>query len=141
LVSDVQITSCQFTHNNQYGGHGAALYYSCDASENHNQLSLVVNNCSFTSNGPAESVLYINGLTGDMYKNALVSVQNSVFSNNQGVPINASYIHLHLDGNVLFQQNTADNGEIFGIVSIIEVDNDATVYFNYRYKWWGCVLA
>jgi len=125
VVSDIWITSCQFSHN-QYGGHGAAIHYSCGTSEN---PSLVINSCTFISNGLVKSVLYIDGSTGEAYNN--ISVQNSVFSDNQGVSINASHIHLHLSGDVMFQQNTADNGgAIFGIFSIIEVGNDATVYFS-----------
>ena len=76
MVSDVWITSCQFTHNNQYGGHGAAIHYLC-GTENHNQLLLIINNCSFTLNGPAESVLYFNVSASEVYEN--VSIQNAVF--------------------------------------------------------------
>ena len=130
MASDVWITSCQFSHNNQYDSHGAAIHCTYDI-ENHTRLSLVVNNCSFVLNGPAESVLFINGSTSEVYK--IVSVQNSVFLNNQGVAINTSHIHLHLGGDVLFQHNTASNGgAISSTSSIIEVDSNSVVYFNHN---------
>ncbi|XP_065903979.1 probable outer membrane protein pmp6 [Dysidea avara] len=121
MSGDVHIKDCQFTHNNDYRGHGSAIHYSFQTVANP-PPALNINDCSFTSNGPAGSVVYISSSTSNMRYNLLL--QDSVFINNQGVPIYLSNVHMNVLGTVPIRQNTANSGGgIFSTNSIIEFDN------------------
>jgi len=92
VSGDVHIYSCQFTNNNQYDGPGAAVHY-LSGTEIYPHPLLVITNCMFTSNGPAESVVYIsspNNLNGNL------SLYDVMFADNQGTPINISNFHVHV---------------------------------------------
>jgi len=67
---------------------------------------VVIDKCNFTLNGPAESVIYIDGIPA----NNDLTVQNSAFISNEGVPIYISHASLHLNEGVLFEQNKASTG-------------------------------
>ena len=123
MSGDVHINGCLFTRNNECSGHGTAMHYS---SGDTLQPLFIVNNCNFTLNGPAESVIYIEGLNRQP-----LSLQNSVFNSNQGVPIYVSDTSLLVSGTVLFQQNMAENGGgIFSVDSFIAFDSNSMVRFT-----------
>ena len=106
VSGDVYINNSQFTHNNNSkGSNGTAIHYS-SLSEYHIQLVLVIENCNFTLNGAAESVVYVFAILS--YN--VVMLRNIMFINNKGVPISVSNSILHLDGNVVFKQNEANAG-------------------------------
>jgi len=86
VSGNVSIENCQFMHNNEYEGHGTAIHIT--QSENHGQLNIVIDKCNFTSNGPAGSVVYIDGIP--TYND--LTVQNSAFISNEGVPIYISHV-------------------------------------------------
>ena len=127
MSGDVHIYSCQFTNNNQYDGPGAAIYYLF-GTETYPQPLLVITNCTFTSNGPAESVVYIslpNNLNGNL------SLYGVMFADNQGTPINISNFHVHVNGTVMFQQNIAmSGGGIYSTNSAINFDNSNVIFIN-----------
>ena len=128
MSGDVHIKDCQFTHNNDYGDHGSAIHYSSQTVANPPPV-LNINNCNFTSNGPAGSVVYISSPTNNMHYNILL--QDSVFINNQGVPIYLSNVHMNILGTVVIRQNTANSGGgIFSTNSIIEFDNCSVQFYN-----------
>ena len=60
VSGDVYINNSVFTHNTQHRGHGAAVQYTPE-STTHTQTKLVINNCNFSYNGVAKSVIYIDG--------------------------------------------------------------------------------
>ena len=137
MSGNVYINNCQFIHNNEYEGHGTAIYIS--QSENHVQSNMVVDMCNFTLNGHAESVVYIDG-TPTSYND--LTIQNSVFVQNEGVPIYISHTNLHLSDTVLFEQNKAiAGGGIYGIHSniIFHDTSDVMFYNNYVETDGGCI--
>jgi len=124
LSGNVSINNCQFTHNKYHKGHGAAIYYT----SNHEQSAqLVISNCNFTMNGLTESLVYINN-SNDRVDTSLL--QNSKFTNNQGVPIYISHATLILNNIVSFKDNKATaGGAIYSSNSIIKFDDKCNVSF------------
>jgi len=111
VSGSVYINNCSFTHNNQYGGHGAAVYY-LPWSENQHNNKLVIQTSKFSLNGPAQSIVYIRDCVNACSEN--VFLQDSVFINNKGVSLYISHSVLHISGNVLFKKNRAlDGGGIY----------------------------
>jgi len=122
----VCIKNCQFKHNN-YSGHGSAIHYSSLTSVNP-PLLLSIHNCSFTSNGPAESVVYLNISSNYAH---LFSLQGSIFVSNQGVPLYLLNTHAHILGTVLIRQNTANcGGGIFSTNCNIEIDKSSVHFYG-----------
>ena len=104
-----------FTHNTQYRGHGAAVEY-IPAATAHTQTRLMINRCNFTHNGAARGILYIAGSENRLYS----YLQDSVFVDNEGVPIFLSQQNLHITGDLLFKQNIAIScGGIFSSCSTV----------------------
>ena len=128
MSGDVHFKDCQFTQNNNYRGHGSTIHYSSGTVANPPPV-LNINNCSFTSNGPAGSVIYIRGPTNNMRYSLLL--QDSVFINNQGVPIYLSNVHVKALGTVVIRQNTANSGGgIFSTTSMIEFESCSVQFYN-----------
>ena len=79
---NVFINSCEFTHNNQYRGHGAAVQYTTEVTTP-TITRLVIDGCYFSNNVAARSIVYIGG----QGSRQLSYLQNSKFVGNEGVPI------------------------------------------------------
>ena len=134
VSGNVLIHNCTFMYNSQYGGHGTAVFcLPWKQDEVINKLKIEASN--FIMNGLAQSVVYI----GDCVNRCFVDVflQDSVFINNQGVPIYISHntlhlsgLHLHICGSVLFKGNMANaGGGIYSINSTVSFCEGATVQF------------
>ena len=94
----VNITNSTFTHNNQHGGHGIALQFSSIKSS---KVRLIIDQCDFSFNGAAKSVVYFSGSKSKL--SDFFILKNSTFSDNHGTPIYLSHQILHLSGNVNFK--------------------------------------
>ena len=129
IAGDVSINNCSFTHNNEYSDHGTAIHYT--PGNTNKKFFLVIRNGVFSHNGIAKSVVYIGG-SADKQKGK-VCLQNSSFTNNQGVPVYVSYHRLHLNGSVTFDGNSAINGgAIYGHQSIITFNGESGVNFSHN---------
>ena len=84
VLGDVYIYNSVFTHNTQHRGHGAAVQYTPE-STTHTQTKLMINNCNFSYNGDAKSVIYIDGSGNKQRQYSYL--QNSMFIGNEGVPV------------------------------------------------------
>ena len=80
VSGNVSINNCQFTHNKECEGHGAAIQVY--QPQHLVQLSVLINNCDFSFNGPTESVVYFNGTPN--YNDLIV--QNSTFIQTKEYP-------------------------------------------------------
>ena len=110
LSGTVNIDRCNFVHNNQYSGHGSVIHYlSSNTAESHPQLLFTIKDCKFTYNEGTKSLVYMNenGTLGD---NTNIFLQSSKFCHNQGISVYLIYQRLNLNGEVLFQNNSAENG-------------------------------
>ena len=101
----VNISNCNFTHNNEYRGYRAAIHFFPPTFTQHN---LVVQNCKFIFNRATQSLVYING-SGSSIRGH-VHLQDNEFVNNAAVPVYISHTNLHILGRVLFNGNTAKSG-------------------------------
>ena len=120
----VYIKNCHFTHNNKHRGQGATIHLSSTAHS-----MIVIDNNSFESNGPANSIVYIGALNNKYPSHKYL--QNSKFVNNRGVSIYVSHTSLHLNGSVWFKGNEANTGGgIYSTSSIITFDDNCNVIFS-----------
>ena len=118
----IYINNCNFVNNNKNKGHGAVI----QLSQNLPVSNLKINNCNFSNNGAAKSVIYIHRIHSFV-------LDHSNFHNNQGVPIYLSnYADLRISGNVLFENNVAENGAGIYIsdYSSVIFDKNSIVKFN-----------
>ena len=103
VLGDANINHCNFAYNSHYRGHGAALHYSSYTSK-HFSVVFTINNCNFTHNKHAKSYIYINKRSNEYN---YVTLSNSIFLGNKGIPIFVLNHILRLNGKNSFQNNTA----------------------------------
>ena len=119
MLGNVNINNCNFTHNSNYKNHGTAIH--CLSKLNDNvQLVFTINNCVFDYSGGASIVYFYQPDASQI----CLSLQNSKFTNNQGVPIYIINGQLYINGVVLFEKNNATNG------GGLFVGDHASVIFN-----------
>ena len=116
LTGDANINHCQFVYNSHYRGQGAAVHYS---SNNHYQLLFKINNCNFTYNEGAKSLIYIKSK-----HNNNITFCHLSFCHNQGTSIYVFNQKLNFHGNLLFLNNTAK------YVPGIHMRNNSVVIFG-----------
>ena len=107
----VNFNNCKFINNSHYRGHGAAIFCS---SNNTSQFDLTINNFNFSYN-KIKSLVYL--------ENRLLKY-NKTFCRNQGTSVYAINHKIFLNGKVLFQNNTAENG------AGIYISDHSTVVFD-----------
>ena len=103
----VNISHCNFVHNNHYGGHGAAIHYSSSNVTN-GLLFLTISNCNFSDNKHAKSLVYINNMKSKCI--SIITVQKITFFHNQGISVYVVNQSIYLLETVVFKSNTAENG-------------------------------
>ena len=119
LSREVTINNCRFINNTDYRGHGAVIHYSSNAKTD---PSFEISNCNFTHNKGSTSLVYINAQAED---DTNISLCNTSFHNNHGVSVYLSnHRTLHINGEVLFENNVADHG------AGIYIDNFSKVMFD-----------
>ena len=116
IHEDVNINHCNFKNNDHYRNHGACIY--CGYS--YNTSTININNCNFSDNGDSKSIVYLSCFRTSIYLN------NSNFQKNKGTSmylLGYNFI-LHINGEVLFDSNVAENG------AGIYVDDNCTIIFD-----------
>ena len=137
----MNITDCNFMSNNHYKDHGSAIKYTSTMLY-YQIYPLKINNCTFSYNGVAESIIYLE-IKIDIHalNNFHIYIINSVFYSNNGASIYLSVlspdyfkckIYLHISRKVMFKDNVAKNGA--GIYlesghSIVILDKGSDVTF------------
>ena len=102
VSGNVNINSCNFTHNN-YKNHDVAIHY---LSQHYVQLVLLINKCVFDYNEGA-SIVYLHHTSSSQN---FIYLENSTFKNNQGVSVYILNHQLFINGLVLFAESTATDG-------------------------------
>ena len=120
LHNTVIIDNCNFINNNHYRSHGAAIFF---ISDHYKKINVNIANCIFHHNGEAKSIIYLNCRIHDyqcsIYLNA------SSFYSNQGVSVYLSTpLTLHINGEVLIENNIAESG------AGIYISDNSTVVFD-----------
>ena len=121
LTGDVNINHCQFVYNSHYRGQGAAVYYSSNNRRNHPQILFKINNCNFTYNEGAKSLIYIRNKNSE--HSNIISFYHFSFCHNEGTSIYVFNQKLDFHGNLLFLNNTAKYGP-----GIRMHDNSAVIF-------------
>ena len=103
----VNISHCNLLHNNHYRGHGAAIHYSSRSITN-SPLFLTINNCNFTNNKHAKSLVYIKNMNSKYISN--ITFQGTNFLHNQGISIYVVNQRIYLFESVVFKSNKAREG-------------------------------
>ena len=120
VSGEVNIDHCNFVHNNHYGGHGAAIHYSSSNVTNCHQLAVfTISDCNFAYNY-AKSLVYIENT---IYRHN-VTIHYTKFCHNQGISVYAVNQNIYLNGEILFQNNTVENG------TAIHISDHSTVIFS-----------
>ena len=137
VLGDVNISHCNFMHNNYYRGHGTAIHYSSGIVTNSRQLLFTITNCSFIYTEGVKSLVYIEN---NARRNDDISFHSSQFHHNQGVSIYVVNQKLYLHGTVLFWNNTAKDGAGIYVIyrSTIIFGRSSTVKRGY---WFGSVTG
>ena len=107
VSGNVRISNCNFTHNSQYRGHGAAIHFSSSNLTNCPQLAFTISDCNFTYNN-AKSSVYIQNKIPEC--NNIIVFHSSKFCHNQGSSVYVISQNIHLTRSLLFQNNTGKNG-------------------------------
>ena len=130
-MGDTEINHYKFLSNSVYTGHGTAIYYSSNYSDP--QLPFKINNCNFTNNVDAISIIYAEQLKIQV-NGIFILLNHSHFYDNQGISFFLSNHNLQITGNSTFTNNTAENGAaIFAANnSIITFSSHSTVIFNHN---------
>ena len=124
----INIINCNFINNNHYRGHGIAVLYL----EMNFYTSFTIQNCSFCSNGPVKGIVYISKDFEETIEHSQLSIQNSDFINNQGMPLYLrNYMNIQIKGEVTFGNNSAKNGAgiFIGDYSTATFDQNSSVTF------------
>ena len=123
----VKINNCKFMNNNDFKGHGTAIYYS---SKMHSQLMFTISNCNFTENIGGTSVVYAEEFER-ILQHDYFAISNSCFCSNQGTPLYISYVNLNVKEEVLFNGNKAENGSgIYASHSNVTFCSNSITKFN-----------
>ena len=111
MSGNVDIQHCKFVNNyNIIYSHrvqGSAIHYSSNCSKV-SEGRLMINDCYFSDNSGIASLILLENHNNTLCES--VVLQNSTFTNNQGVCIYLSNQNLYIKGNVLFENNVAENG-------------------------------
>ena len=107
---DVNISHCNFLHNNHYRGHGTAIGYSSSNGESsHNKHPVFsISDCNFAYNYAKSLVHFENTISAKHYNNIIFC--SAKFCHNQGISIYTGNQNIHLNDKNIFQNNTAENG-------------------------------
>ena len=122
ISNTVIIDNCNFTNNNHYRGHGAAIFLL----SHYYKINLNITNCNFHYNGEAESIIYFDfRFLGDYRLPYSIHLNTSSFCCNQGTSVYLfrAFI-LHINGEVLIENNIAESG------AGIYINNNSTVIFD-----------
>ena len=109
MSGDVNIKHCKFVNNkHSLRKHGAAIHYSSNCTE-YSKVHLTISDCYFTNNFVIASLIHLEKHYNHNQCESII-LQNSKFTNNQGVCLYLSNQNLYIKGNVLFENNEAENG-------------------------------
>ena len=144
-IKGVTIKHCNFMNNNQHKDHGAAIHIENPAFA---FITINIINCTFSCNGIAKSIIHFGSTNhrhlNNIYFNYPVRLKNIYFYNNQGVSVYLSRnTHLHVSGDILFENNVAENGAGIYISdhSIVTFDSNAKLVNNSAYHNGAAIFA
>ena len=126
VSGDLNIKHCKFVNNKHtLREHGGAIHYNYSSNgAEYSKVQLTISDCHFTNNFGFASLIYLEKNYNHNQCESII-LKNSKFDNNQGVCVYLANRNLYIKGNVLFDNNEADNGP--GIV----INDHSNVTFSY----------
>ena len=123
VSGNTSINGCKFVFNNNFEGHGVAIFY-LSKIQYHSKQKLTISNCIFTHNAMiGKSVVYINSPQYKLSREQILFT-NIIFVNNRAIPLYISNQTVFASGKILFEGNTAnESGGIF-------ITNHSNVIFH-----------
>ena len=133
MIGDMNIEHCKFSSNKQYEGHGTAIHYSSNNVLTGPPVTFIISGCHFLHNERAKSVVYF-GPSSSVKSCEYLSLQNSNFYHNRGVPVYLSNQNLCISGILDFYNNSVENGGGMFIsdYSNVTFHDNATVNFTHN---------
>ena len=133
MIGYVNIEHCNFSSNKQYEGHGTAIHYSSINVLTGPPITFTITGCHFLCNERAKSVVYF-GPSSSVKSCEYLSLKNSNFHHNRGIPVYLSNQNLYISGNIEFYNNSAENGGGMFIsdYSNVTFHDSATVNFTHN---------
>ena len=110
MSGDVNINYCNFLYNNEYEGHGMAIHYSSNNILTYPPIIFIITGCNYFYNGRAKSIVYFSKFSTKFKVCEYFKLQDSKFIHNKEVPVYLSNQDLHINGNVEFSNNVAEDG-------------------------------
>ena len=131
MSGKVSISHCNFSHNNKYQGHGAAVHYSSNITSSY-LLNFKIDDCTFSFNENAESIVYLGHSSNKPYET--LHLHNSSFYHNKAVSIYLTNQAFHVTGRIKFHNNIAEYGSGIFIsdYSDVLVHNNAIIQFGHN---------
>ena len=123
VIEVANINHCNFVNNNDHIDHGAAIL----SKLSYDIAFIYISNCNFSYNGEAKSIVAFEYSYHLSFVHIYIYIylNNSNFHNNQGVSVYLSRgCILHINGEVLFKNNMAENG------AGIYISSHSTVIFD-----------
>ena len=109
VSGDVNIKYCKFVNNmHLLRVHGAAIHYSANSTE-YCKVQLTISDCYFIDNTITMSLIYFEQHNSNNQCESII-LRNSKFDSNKGTCVYLSNTNLYIKGNVLFDNNEAENG-------------------------------
>ena len=105
VSGDVNISHCNFVHNNRHRAHGAAILYS-SSEYHHFSAVFTINYCIFAYNSDARSLVYIEKIC--THNNSDITFYNTEFHDNRAaISVYVVNQKIYMNGQYLFQNNVA----------------------------------
>ena len=127
-IHSIYVAGCNF-EGNKSPGNGAALYID---TKNKND-NLEIANTIFDKNNAGYSVVYLQGFlcSCKLYPCPVVMIKTTNFTNNVGSSLYLSSCFVKLSGNLLFENNTAENGAAMYVEqeTTVTIDDEVSVQF------------
>ena len=123
MSGNLVITGCRFEFNNNFVGHGAALYYISKVKHEF-KFQFTISNYSFIHNRASDesTLVYISSSSNKSMEQ--MTFTNLAFLNNRGVPIYISHQNIFANGTMLFKGNVANEG------AGIFITNNSNIVFH-----------
>ena len=124
----IQLVNCTFDENFA-ADHVVALNIIADENHNVGAVTIGLSDCNFDHNFGGKSIVYVNGHFSEV--DGSVILENSTFSNNKGTALYLTIIEVFFKGNILFINNSANNGAAVYIeeVDFVSFEDDSNVQF------------
>ena len=138
MLGDVNISHCNFVHNNHYRHHGAIMH--CILA--YERPLIMISHCNFTYNKCEQSLVYLKKRKYGGFYHASIIFYYSSFLYNQGASIYVINQYIYLEGKNIFQNNLAESGAVIYASdhSYVRFKENSNITFNNNIGYHGAAI-